>query len=305
MADYLLEKGYKIYGLKRRTSDNSLRNAAHLENEIEIVEGDLTDLSSLTNLVNLAAPDEFYNLAAMSHVGVSFKEPIATAQITGLGVLNCLEAIKQSSFHTRFFQASTSEMFGGQHGVYAYSEKDTFHPRSPYGVAKLFGYWTVVNYRESYKMFAASAFTFNHESERRTGDFVTRKITKAVANIHAGKQSKLFLGNLDAKRDWGYAPDYVKGFHKILNHHKPDDFIFATGETHSIREFCEIAFKYSGLGDYRDYVHVDPKFYRPAEVDVLLGDSSKAKEVLGWEAETKFEGLVQKMVDFDLGNNNE
>jgi len=305
LADFLLEKGYKVFGLKRRTSENSLKNAAHLENEpdFEIVEGDLTDLPSLSRLTKLAGADEFYNLAAMSHVGESFIEPVLTAQVDGLGVLNCLEAIKQSNYHTKFLQASTSELFGGQNGETFNSEETPLHPRSPYGVAKLFGHWTTVNYRESYKMFACTAISHNHESERRGVDFVTRKISKAVANIVAMKQRKLFLGNLDSKRDWGYAPDFVRGFWMIMNHSEPDDFVLATGESHSVREFLAIAFKHAKLGDYQKFVSIDPKFYRPAEVDILLGDSSKAKELLGWEPKITFEDLVKRMVDFDISLN--
>jgi len=302
LADLLLEKGYKVYGLKRRTSSNSLECAAHLEKEpnVEIVEGDLLDLPSLTSLCRLAKADLCFNMAAQSHVGTSFSQPVYTAQATGLGVLYCLEAIRESGIHTRFLQASTSELFGGIRGEVLCNEESEFHPRSPYGVAKLYGYWITRNYRESYKMFASNSICYNHEGTRRGPNFVTRKISLAVANIKAGNQEKLYLGNLDAKRDWGWASDFCAGMIMILNHNQPDDFVLATGETHSVREFCDIAFKYAGLGDYRQYVEVDPRFFRPAEVDVLIGDASKATRVLGWVPKTSFEQLVQKMVEYDI-----
>jgi len=300
LADLLLEKNYKIYGLKRRTSSNSLDCAAHLENEVEIVEGDLTDLPSLTSLCKLAKADEFYNLASMSHVGTSFKQPVLTTQVTGLGVLNCLEAIRGSGLHTRFYQASTSELFGGQGGETLCDEETPFYPRSPYGVAKLYGHWITINYRESLKMFACCGILFNHESPRRGPNFVTRKITKGVAAIKTGKQEKLYLGNLDAKRDWGYAKDYVYGMWMMLNYHEPQDFVLATGETHSVREFCKLAFEVAELGDYNQYVEIDPRFFRPCEVDILLGDASKAKRLLGWKPKLKFEDLVRDMTKADL-----
>lgn len=302
LTELLLEKDYKVFGFKRRTSSNSLGCITHLENEpdLEIVEGDLLDLSSLQQLCKLANADEFYNLASQSHVGSSFKQPIYTLQATGLGVLNCLEAIRDSGTHTRFYQASTSELFSGQLGEVSTNEETPFHPRSPYGCAKLYGHWITITYRAAYKMFACSGILNNHESPRRGPNFVTRKITLGVANIAAGRQQKLYLGNLDSKRDWGYAKDFVKGIYLILNYSRPEDFVLATGKTHSIREFCELAFKYGGLGDYKQYVEIDPKFYRPAEVDILLGDWSKAKSLLGWSPETSFEELVKEMVDADL-----
>ena len=298
LADLLLEKGYKVYGLKRRTASNNLDCAAHLENDIEIVEGDLLDLPSLISLCKLARADEFYNLASQSHVGTSFKQPVYTAQTTGLGVLNCLEAIRESGYHTRFYQASTSELFGGIHGETMCNEETVLHPRSPYGVAKLYGHWITVNYRESYKMFNCTGLLFNHESPRRGANFVTRKVTLGVANIKAGNQKKLYLGNLESKRDWGHARDYVEGMWRMLQHHTADDYVLATGETHSIRELCRVAFNHVGL-DYKKYVEIDPQFYRPAEVDVLLGDATKAKEVLGWEPKTTFVDLIKEMVDED------
>ena len=300
LADLLLEKDYKIYGFKRRSSSNDLECAAHLEGKVEIVEGDLLDLPSLQSFCTLARADEFYNLASQSHVGTSFKQPIYTAEATGLGVLNCLEAIRNSGLHTRFYQASTSEMFGGQRGETFANELTPFHPRSPYGCAKLFGHSMTINYRESYKMFACCGILFNHESPRRGVNFVTRKITKGIAAIKRGTQKKLYLGNLKSKRDWGHARDYVEGMWRMLNHTKPDDFVLATGETHSVEEFCQIAFEFADLGDFRQYVEVDPQFYRPAEVDILLGDSSKARSQLGWSPKTTFQGLVQEMVTADL-----
>ncbi len=300
LAELLLEKDYKVYGMKRRTSSGELNNSEHLEDKIEIVEGELDDLASITKLCKLAKPNEFYNLAGQSHVGYSFKAPVYTGQVTGLGVVNCLEAIRESGFHTRFYQASTSELFGGQNGETFANEDTPFHPRSPYGVAKLYGHWATINYREAYKMFACCGILFNHESPRRGINFVTRKITDAVAKIKLGKQDKLALGNLDAKRDWGHAEDYVRGMWLMLQSGEPKDYVLATGETHSIREFCDAAFTYADLGDYKDYVVVDPRFYRPAEVDVLLGDSSKATKELGWTKKYSFNQLVKDMVDNDL-----
>lgn len=303
LTDQLLEKEYKVFGLVRRTSRGTdLNNANHLVNEpnVEIIEGDLTDLSSIQRLCTLAQADYFFNFGAMSHVGTSFKEPVHTGNVTGIGVLNCLEAIRLSGIHTRFLQASTSEMYGGV-SIKSANEKTAFYPKSPYGVSKLFGYWITRNYRESYKMFASNMICFNHEAHRRSDTFVTRKITKAVAAIKKGKQDKLYLGNLDAKRDWGWAPDYMKACQLILEEaSQPDDFVVATGETHSVREFCKLAFEYVGL-DYTKYVEIDPRFYRPCEVDVLVGDFSKIKNRLGWEPQTKFKELVEKMVDHDLG----
>lgn len=300
LADLLLEKGYKVYGLKRRTSSNSLGCAEHLTNRIEIIEGDILDLPSLQRLCKLANANEFYNLASQSHVGTSFQQPQYTAEATGLGVLNCLEAIRNSGIHTRFYQASTSELYGGQRGESFCNEETPFRPRSPYGCAKLFGHSVTVNYREAYKMFTCNGILFNHESPRRGPNFVTRKITKAIAAIKAGKQKKLYLGNLKAKRDWGHAKDYVRGMWMMLNHSRPDDYVLATGETHTVEEFLKIAFNHAELGDFQNYVEIDPQFYRPAEVDILLGDSSKAMKELGWKPEISFEQLVKEMVDTDL-----
>lgn len=301
LAGQLLEKGYKVYGTIRRSSRGlDLGNASYLGNQsnLEVVEADLQDLPGLCRLCNLAKPDLFFNLASQSHVGTSFDQPIYTGQVTGLGVLNCLEAIRLSGIHTRFLQASTSEKFGGLTGKSA-NEQTPFYPRSPYGVAKLAGFWYTVNYRESYKMFACSSICFNHEHFFRGPNFVTRKITKAVAAIKAGKQDKLYLGNLDAKRDWGWAPDFTRGMTQMLESASPQDYVLATGETHSVREFCELAFSFASL-DYKNYVEVDPRFYRPCEVHVLIGDYSKIKKELGWAPTITFKQLVREMVKYDL-----
>lgn len=302
LAEQLMEKGYKVYGMIRRSSRGlDLGCSAHLQNEkmLEVVEGDVTDAPCLNHLCDLAKPDLFFNMAAQSHVGTSFKQPVYTAQVDAVGVLNCLEAIRLSGIHTRFVQASTSELYGG-FLVDGANEESRFYPRSPYGVAKLYGYWITVNYRESYKMFACNSICFNHESERRGSNFVTRKITQAVARIKASKQSKLYLGNLDAKRDWGYAPDFTRGMIMMLeDSSQPKDYVLSTGETHSVREFCDVAFKTVGL-NYQDYVEIDPQFYRPAEVEVLIGDSSLIKRDLGWQPEVTFQELVQRMVQSDL-----
>jgi len=301
LTELLLEKDYKVYGLKRRSSSGDLGCSSHLENEanLEVVEGDLTDPRVIRELTKLARADEFYNLASQSHVGTSFKEPYHTSLVTGMGVLNCLEGIRESGFHTRFYQASTSELYGGMRGEYHCTEETPFHPRSPYGVAKAYGHYMTQNYREAYKMFACCGILFNHESPRRGANFVTRKITKGVAAIQAGRQEKLFLGNLDSKRDWGYAKDYVRGMYMMLNHHEPQDFVLATGETHSVREFVQTAFGLVGL-DYKEYVEIDPRFYRPAEVDILIGDPMKALRELGWKPELKFEDLVKDMLAADM-----
>lgn len=299
LAELLLEKNYKVYGLKRRTSSNSLECAEHLADKIEIVEGDILDLPSLTQLCKTAHADEFYNLASQSHVGSSFEQPAYTAQATGLGVLNCLEAIRISGIHTKFYQASTSELFGGQNGETFCNEFTEFHPRSPYGVAKLYGYWITINYRESYKMFTCNGLLFNHESPRRGPNFVTRKITLAAAKIKLGLQDKLYLGNLQAKRDWGHARDFVRGMWMMMNHNVPGDYVLATGETHTVAEFCDTVFNHLDL-DYKNYVEIDPRFYRPAEVDILLGDYSRAEKALGWKPAISFKDLAVDMIEQDL-----
>jgi GDPmannose 4,6-dehydratase len=300
LCDMYLDQGYLVYGLKRRNSSNSLGNAAHLEDRIEIAEADICDTSSITSLVKSVKPEIFINCAAQSHVGTSFSQPMTTADITGMGVLNCLEAIRQTNKDCKFLQLSSSEMFGGANEE-AYNEESVFDPKSPYAAAKCFGHHITKVYRESYDMFASTSICFNHEEPGRRGpNFVTRKITLGIADILAGKSKVLKLGNLNARRDWGMASDYCEGMIDILNHSKPDDFVLATGETHSVLEFCKIAFKHSGLGDYKQWVKIDPKLYRPNEVNVLIGDASKAKNVLGWEPKTSFETLVKKMVNFDV-----
>lgn len=324
LAKLLHEKGYEVYGVMRGQLEASHPRYKAVKAEmpyVELVLADLLDLSALTRAIQHIQPDEVYNLAAISHVGYSFRDPLMTADVTGKGVLNVLEAIRLAGLEktTKFYQASTSEMFGGldyNRPDTGYTEEAAFHPRSPYGVAKLYGYWITRNYRESYDMFAVSGILFNHEGERRGPEFVTRKISQAVARIKAGKQDKLELGNLDAKRDWGYAGDYVEGMWRMLQHDKPVDYVLATGETHSIREFCELAFKEVGIelkwqGEGVDEVGVDaesgktlisinPEYFRPAEVDLLLGDPSKAENELGWERAVDFPGLVKLMVEHDL-----
>jgi GDPmannose 4,6-dehydratase len=298
LSELLLEKGYKVYGLKRRTSDLNYGNVEHLKDEIEFIYADMTDLPSLITAVKKAQPDEVYNLAAQSFVQTSWEQPILTGEVDALGVTNILEAIRIVKPDTRFYQASTSELFGK---VQEIPQKETtpFYPRSPYGVAKLYGHWITINYRESYNMYACSGILFNHESPRRGLEFVTRKVTNAVARIKLGLQNELRMGNLDSKRDWGFAGDYVKAMWLMLQQDKPDDFVIATGETHTIRELLEVAFGYVGL-NYEDYVVIDPKFIRPAEVDILLGDPTKAKEKLGWKLEVNFKQLIEMMVEEDL-----
>lgn len=305
LAELLLSKGYEVYGIVRG-QHNPRRAAFEAEfPEVKLIEADLVDLSSLVRAMQVAKPDEVYNLAAISHVGYSFKNPILTHQVTGGGVLNILEAIRLTGGEksVRFYQASTSEMYGGleyNRPETGYTETSTFHPRSPYGVAKLYGYWITQNYRESYGMFACSGILFNHEGDRRGVEFVTRKISNAVARIKLGKQKELVLGDLWPKRDWGYAGDYVEGMWLMLQQDKPDDYVLATGETHSIEEFLDLAFKEVGIDDWKPYVRQDPAFMRPAEVDLLLGDPTKAEKVLGWKRKVDFPGLVKLMVAHDL-----
>lgn len=298
LAELLLSKGYKVFGLRRRTSMPIMENIEHLKNEIEFIDGDLLDLGSLINAVRVSDPDEVYNLAAQSFVATSWIQPVATGQSTGIGVTNMLEAVRLTKPEARFYQASSSEMFGK---VVETPQKETtpFYPRSPYGVAKVYGHWITVNYRESYNMYACSGILFNHESPRRGIEFVTRKVTDAVAKIKLGLQTELRMGNLDAKRDWGFAGDYVKAMWLMLQQDKADDYVISTGETHTIEELVEIAFSHVGL-NWRDYVVIDQKFVRPAEVDLLLGDCTKAKKELGWELEVGFEQLVKMMVDSDM-----
>ena len=299
LADLLLEKGYEVYGMERRTSSPNRTNTSHLEGKITFVNGDLTDQNSLVRCLKESNPDEVYNLGAMSFVGESWNTPEQTGDVNGLGVLRMLEAIREYGKEVRFYQASTSEMFGRMVENPA-KESTPFYPRSPYGVAKLYGHWITKNYRESYDMFACSGILFNHESERRGIEFVTRKITDGVARIHLGLQDKIMLGNLDSYRDWGYAPDYCEAMWLMLQQDKADDYVIATNETHSIREFLDCAFQCIGITDWSNYVGQDPRFMRPAEVDVLRGDSTKAQTNLNWKPKTSFRKLVEKMVNNDI-----
>lgn len=322
LAELLLEKGYEVHGIIRRASTFNTERIDHLyqdphEENVRLFlhYGDMTDASNLSRLVEKIQPDEIYNLAAQSHVAVSFEMPEYTGDVVGLGTLRLLDAIKDSNIDTRFYQASTSELFGKVQEV-PQNENTPFYPRSPYAAAKLYAYWVVKNYREAYDIYAVNGILFNHESPRRGKRFVTRKITRAVARIAKGKQEKLYLGNLNAKRDWGYAKDYVELMWLMLQQDKPDDYVVATGETHSVREFAELAFKHVGIeleweGEGinekgidkktgKVLVEVDPRYFRPAEVDLLIGDPSKAKKELGWEPKVTFEELVQIMVEADL-----
>ena len=299
LADLLLEKGYEVYGMERRTSSPNRTNTKHLEGKITFINGDLTDQNSLLRCLKESDPQEIYNLGAMSFVGESWNTPEQTGDVNGLGVLRMLEAIREDGEDRKFYQASTSEMFGRMVENPA-TENTPFYPRSPYGVAKLYGHWITKNYRESYDMFACSGILFNHESERRGIEFVTRKITDGVARIHLGLQDTITLGNLDSYRDWGYSPDYCEAMWLMLQQNEPDDYVIATNETHSIREFLDTAFKHIGIINWNKYVGQDPRFMRPAEVDVLRGDSSKALSDLGWKPKTSFEELVIKMVKKDI-----
>lgn len=307
LAKLLLEKGYTVYGFLARRGSDTLWRLRYLNvlDDIKIMDGDLLDLSSLIRALDDAKPDEVYNLAAQSFVGTSWKQPVLTTQVTGFSVVNVLESVRIVNNKIRFYQASTSEMFGKTTETIQ-CENTVFHPRSPYGVAKLFGHYITINYRESFGIFGCAGILFNHESPIRGIEFVTRKVTDAVAKIKYGKQDKLYLGNIDAQRDWGYAKDYVEAMWLMLQQDKPDDFVVATGKTFSVREMCDTAFSYIGL-NYRDYVEIDPKLYRPAEVERLLGNPQKAKEKLGWEAKTSMKELIELMVEADLervGNDN-
>jgi GDPmannose 4,6-dehydratase len=306
LAELLHGKSYEVFGLIRGQQNPRKLHVEREQPYVKLIEGDLTDPSSLLRAMNTTKPDEVYNLAAISHVGYSFKTPQLVADVTGKGVLNMLEAIREAGGEktVRFYQASTSEMFGGldyNRPGKGYDEESLFHPRSPYGVAKLYGHWITKNYRESYGIHASCGILFNHEGERRGLEFVTRKITNAVARIHLGKQDHIELGNLDPKRDWGYAGDYVEGMWLMLQQDKPDDYVLATGETHTIGEFLELAFKEVGIDDWKPYVKQNPAFMRPAEVDILLGNPHKAERVLGWKRDVDFEGLVKLMVQHDIG----
>lgn len=299
LADFLLEKGYEIYGLERRLSGKSHVNIKHINDKVVLIPGDLTDQNSLVRAIKISKPDEVYNLAAQSFVGESWNTPEYTSNVTGLGVLRMLEAIREFEEGVRFYQASSSEMFGRMVENPA-NENTPFYPRSPYGVAKLYGHWITKNYRESYSMFNCSGILFNHESERRGIEFVTRKISEGVAKIYLGLLDKIILGNLDACRDWGYAPNYVEAMWIMLQQDNPDDYVISTGKTHSVKEFLNCAFKCVGITDWEKYIVQDKRFMRPAEVDVLRGDSSKALKELGWKSKTSFKKLVAKMVNNDL-----
>jgi GDPmannose 4,6-dehydratase len=298
LAELLLEKDYRVVGMTRRSSSSAHERIDHLAGRIELVQGDLLDQASLVEALNTAQPDEVYNLGAQSFVPTSWNQPTLTAEFTALGVTRLLEAIRQVDRSIRFYQASSSEMFGKVREA-PQNEQTPFYPRSPYGVAKVYGHFITVNYRESYDLFAASGILFNHESPRRGHEFVTRKVSDAVARIKLGQQRELRLGNLDAERDWGFAGDYVRAMWLMLQSDEPRDYVVATGETHSVRELCEIAFARVGL-DYRDHVVIDQTFIRPAEVDRLLGDAGKARRELGWEPEVSFQRLVHMMVDADM-----
>lgn len=310
LAEFLLEKGYEVHGIIRRASSFNTGRIEHLYGDPHINGirlflhyGDIADSTNLIKLLYRIQPDEVFHLAAQSHVRVSFDIPEYTGDVTALGTIRILEAIRETGIAAKFYQASSSEMFGKVHEV-PQRETTPFHPRSPYGIAKLYAYWATINYRESYGLFGCNGILFNHESPRRGETFVTRKITRAVAAIKAGLQEKLFLGNLDAKRDWGFAGEYVEAMWLMLQQEQPGDYVIATGETHSVKEFLEEAFAYADL-DWRDYVEIDPKYYRPAEVDLLVGDASKAHRILGWQPTTTFSNLVRMMVDADsatIGN---
>jgi GDPmannose 4,6-dehydratase len=299
LAEFLLEKGYEVTGIVRRLSTPNLSNLSHVMDRIKLVDGDLMDQSSLDKAVKTSDPDEVYNLAAQSFVGTSFTQPVLTGEITGLGALRLLAAVRSNAPHARVYQAASSEMFGHVESE-PQDENTPFHPRSPYGVAKVYAYWACVNYREAYSMFVSNGILFNHESPRRGLEFVTRKITDGVAKIATGKASTLTLGNLDARRDWGYAPDYVDLMWRILQTKSPTDYVGATGEAHSVRDFVQAAFEAAKVDDWEKHICHNPQFDRPSEVFNLRGSSAKAKRELGWEPTTKFEELVRIMVDADM-----
>lgn len=300
LAELLLEKGYRVIAMVRRTSTINFDRIRHIQEDIEVVQGDLLDQMSLISILQKYRPQEVYNLAAQSFVPTSFEQPVLTGEFTALGVTRIMDAIRIVDPSIRFYQASSSEMFGKVREV-PQDEETPFYPRSPYGVAKVYGHWITVNYRESYDIFACSGILFNHESPRRGLEFVTHKITNSVARIKLGLEQELRLGNLEAQRDWGYAPDYVRAMWLMLQQDTPDDYVVATGETHSVREFVQEAFDHVGL-NWEEYVVQDPRFYRPAEVDLLVGNPAKAKRKLGWEPTVSFKELVRLMVDADLEN---
>lgn len=299
LAEFLLAKGYRVVGMTRRTSTDAHERIRHIADRIEFVSGDLLDQTSMTKIMADVAPDEVYNLAAQSFVPTSWDQPVLTGEFTALGVTRVLEAVRAVNPKIRLYQASSSEMFGKVQEV-PQRETTPFYPRSPYGVAKVYGHWITVNYRESYNLFATSGILFNHESPRRGREFVTRKITDGVARIKLGMAKELRLGNLDAQRDWGFAGDYVRAMWLMLQQHQPQDFVIATGRTHAVRDFVRLAFAAADMADYERYVVIDPRFVRPAEVDLLVGDPSEAKRVLGWEPDVSFEALIEMMVRADL-----
>jgi GDPmannose 4,6-dehydratase len=299
LAELLVEKGYRVFGLVRRLSSPNMAHIARIRDRIEILDGDLMDQTSLHQAVRAADPTEIYNLAAQSFVGASFSQPVLTGEVTGLGAVRILEAIRAHAPHARVYQASSSEMFGHVDRE-PQDEQTPFHPRSPYGVAKVYAYWACINYREAYGLSISNGILFNHESERRGTEFVTRRISDGVARIVTGHSKHLTLGNLDAKRDWGYAPDYVDFMWRVLQHPTADDFVGATGESHSVREFVEAAFRHAGIQDWGPYVQTDERLFRPSEVYNLRGDPRKAERDLGWKARTRFDDLVRIMVNADL-----
>lgn len=299
LAEFLLKKGYQVFGIIRRSSIPRLDNIAHIKDKIKLIYADMQDLGSLIRALEESKPDEVYNLAAQSFVATSFEQPILTGMVTGLGVANILEAIRQVNPKVKFYQASSSEMYGAARET-PQNENTPFHPRSPYGVAKVYGYWMTVNYREAYNIFAVNGILFNHESPRRGIEFVTRKITDGVARIYLGMEKEIILGNLKAKRDWGFAGDYVKAMWMMLQQEKPDDYVIATGENHSIEEFVKKAFEVVGIKNWQNYIEIDKRFFRPAEVNELRGDSTKARKVLGWKPEVTFDQLVEMMVKADI-----
>jgi GDPmannose 4,6-dehydratase len=298
LAEFLLEKGYRVAGMVRRSSTENFQRIEHLRDRIQLIQGDLLDQTSIASVLDQVRPHEVYNLAAMSFVPTSWHKPVLTAEFTAVGVTRVLDALRQSCPKAHFYQASSSEMFGKVRET-PQSETTPFHPRSPYGVAKVYGHFITVNYRESYDLFACSGILFNHESPRRGLDFVTRKITHGVASIKLGLAAELRLGNLQAKRDWGFAGDYVRAMWMMLQQDKPDDYVIGTGQTHRVEEFVQVAFDHAGI-DWRKHVVVDPQFYRPAEVDLLLANPAKAKKQLNWEPKVSFEQLVRMMVDSDI-----
>jgi len=298
LAELLLSKGYRVIGMMRRSSVVTFERIQHIQDQIEIIQGDLHDQSSLMDLMEQYKPDEVYNLAAQSFVPTSWNQPVLTGEVTALGVTRMLEAIRLISPKIRFYQASSSEMFGKVHEV-PQKETTPFYPRSPYGVAKVYGHWITINYRESYNLFTVSGILFNHESPRRGTEFVTRKITYGAVRIKLGLAKELRLGNLEARRDWGFAGDYVDAMHRMIQNDHPEDFVVGTDETHSVREFCDKAFSYLDL-DYKEYIIQDPRFYRPAEVDLLVADSTRVRQKLGWAPKVDFNALVRMMVDADL-----